>query len=131
LRLLWLWKKVRTNRKLVELLKRYFAVDLKDIFATNLFPFVKGGQLGAPIEFDDLVRAATEFAIPQIEILRPHLVICLGKDTFNALRAATGHETFPKIDKAIRTPFHIGKSMIWCQAHTGHWGQINRNKGTR
>jgi hypothetical protein len=124
-------KKVRTNGKLIELLKRYFAVDLKDIFATNLFPFIKRGQLGAPIAFDDLVCAATEFAIPQIEILRPRLVICLGLDTFNALRSASSKDTISQMDEAIRNPFRLGKATIWCQAHTGYWGQINRNKGRR
>ena len=36
----------------------------------------------------DFVRAANEFALPQIQIVEPKIVICLGLATFNALRRA-------------------------------------------
>jgi hypothetical protein len=126
-------KKVRTNQKLIELLKAYFRVDLKDIFATNLFPFIKRGSLSAQVRFEDLRRAAKEFGIPQIKIVRPRLVICLGKDTFNAIRSAWRDDgaRVHSLGEAIRNPFQIGRTKIWCQAHTGHWGQTNRNKGRR
>jgi restriction system protein len=126
-------KKVRTNLKLIELLKRYFSVDLKDIFATNLFPFIKRGTLSARIRFRDLVRAAGEFGIPQIKIVKPRLVVCLGKDTFYAIRCAwrDDEDRIRSLSEAIGNPFQIGRTKIWCQAHTGHWGQINRNKGRR
>ena len=67
-----------TNRRLNQLLGRFFNVTLADTYATNLFPFIKPGSLSAPIPFKDLVRAAREYALPQISIVGPRLVICLG-----------------------------------------------------
>ncbi|MBI3874622.1 MAG: hypothetical protein HY300_01350 [Verrucomicrobia bacterium] len=120
---------LRTNTKLADLLEQYFSVSLKDIYGTNLFPFIKLGDMGATIPQADLVRAAQEFAIPQIEVIRPRLVICLGLATFNALRRGYDLEPVYPIDKAIRTPFNTGETLIWCQAHTGVRGQNNRNRG--
>lgn len=77
-----------------------------------------------------LVRAACEFAIPQIEIVNPSLVICLGISTFNALRHARDLAPLSNIENAPREPFKIGaKTVVWCQAHTGAPGQNNRNRG--
>lgn len=35
------------------------------------------------------------------------------------------------INHAIDYPFVYKKSTILCQAHTGYWGQYNRNKKTK
>jgi hypothetical protein len=120
-----------TNRNLVRLLETYFGVSLKDVYGTNLFPFIKMGHMGASIPRRDLVRAAREFALPQITIVRSKLVICLGLATFNALREACGYEPIYPLATAIRSPFSLGETRIWCQAHTGARGQNNRNSGRK
>lgn len=112
---------------------------LEDTYATNLFPFIKKGGLSSRIPFKDLVLAAEEFALPQIRIVAPRLVICLGKNTFNALRVAVakseparGLRRCRDMASAIAEPFDIEyarhRMAIWAQAHTGAWGQSNRNK---
>jgi len=118
-----------TNRNLVRLLKATFGLSLSDIYATNLFPFIKPGGMSEPIPEGDLVRAAQEFAIPQIHIVNPRPVISLGMVTFNALRIARGVARAANMEAALNSPFTIGNSLVWFQAHTGHFGQISRNKG--
>ncbi|HEY2826494.1 MAG TPA: hypothetical protein VGJ04_02755 [Pirellulales bacterium] len=119
-----------TNKTLEKLLGAYFGLGLKQIYGTNLFPFIKLGPMNAPIPCADLLRAAKEFALPQISIVKPKLVICLGLVTFNALRQAydNGIPIRP-LNSAIESPFDIGTTRIWCQAHTGQFGQNNRKKG--
>jgi hypothetical protein len=62
----------------------------------------------------DLIRAALEFALPQIEIVSPSLVICLGLVTFDALRRANGLAWVGKMESAIDAPFTVGNSRVWC-----------------
>lgn len=118
-----------TNGNLERRLLETFGLQFRDVYATNLFPFIKPGGMSARILKRDLLRAATEFALPQIEIVSPKLVICLGMVTFNAVRAASGLAPSVNMQAAIDSPFALGKSRIWFQAHTGHFGQISRNKG--
>jgi hypothetical protein len=107
-----------TNINLKRLLNDHFGVRLKDIYATNLFPFIKYGSISSPIPQSDLVRAAIDFALPQIKIVCPKLVVCLGIATFSAMRRACGYNDWLKLDSAIESPFKVDKSYIWCQAHT-------------
>lgn len=81
-----------TNRSLTRLLHAHFGQRLTDTYGTNLFPFIKSGGLSAPIRARDLEQAARDFAVPQIDIVAPRLVVCLGLRTFNALRKAIGVE---------------------------------------
>jgi restriction system protein len=122
---------LHTNRNLVRLLDAYFGASLIDVYGTNLFPFIKMGHMGTSIPRRDLVRAAREFALPQIRIVRPKLVICLGLATFNALREACDHEPIYPLAAAIRSPFSLGRARMWCQAHTGARVQNNRNSGAK
>ena len=118
-----------TNRNLTRLLNQTFGLQLSDIYATNLFPFVKRGGMSASISQTDLIEAAKQFALLEIRIVNPKLVICLGLVTFNALRQASGLAPCYPMDLAIKSPFNIGRSRVWCQAHTGALGQNNRNRG--
>ena len=117
-----------TNRRLIELLKVYFNRPLNQVFATNLFPFIKMGGISATIPERYYVEAAKQYAIPQIKIVCPKLVICLGLATFNALRIACEEPPVYPMESAIRNPFKLGTSRIWCQAHTGARGQSNRGR---
>jgi hypothetical protein len=118
----------RTNRRLRELLLQHFGLKLEEVYATNVFPFVKVGSMSASINKKDLVRAAREFALPQMEIVGPRLAVCLGKTAFNAVKIAAGGSGAKSLADAIASPFDFGKTQVWCQAHTGQQGTNYRNK---
>lgn len=118
----------RTHENLVKRLDFHFGFRLQDVYATNVFPFVKPGRENAPIPMKDLARAALEFALTQIAIVRPVIAVCLGKAAFNAVRIAAGHFECRLLDEAIRSPFVVGSTEVWCQAHTGQIGTNNRNR---
>lgn len=108
-----------TNRNLTKLLDRVFGLALRDTYGTNLFPFVKLGGMSDPIPQADLIRAAQQFGVPQIHIVNPKLLICLGLVTFNALRQACGLSPTQNLPSAIESPFNIGTTRVWGQVHTG------------
>lgn len=119
----------RTNQELRRLLRRHFGLGLEDVYATNVFPFVKLGSMNKQIRRKDLVRAAEEFALPQIEIVGPRLAVCLGKNTFDAVMLAAGRRGTKSLADAIASsPFEIGGTQVWCQAHTGPQGTNYRNR---
>ena len=110
-----------TTARLKELLLAHFRLRLDEVYATNLFPFVRTGQVPS----GDLRRAALEYALPQIEIVAPRLVICLGGNTFNALRQANGRQALDNLNERLTQSFAVGEcgALVWSQAHTGYWGQ--------
>jgi uracil-DNA glycosylase len=118
-----------TSRTLARLLQATFGLTISEVYGTNLFPFVKPKGMSKPIPNADLVKAAREFALPQIEIVNPRLVICLGMATFNAVRSASGLRRVDSMETALNAAFTTGTTQMWCQAHTGHFGQLNRNRG--
>jgi len=122
---------VETNINLIILLYEIFGLTLSDVYCTNLFPFIKLGPMNAPIPQRDLMRAARDFALPQIRIVNPELVICLGKNTFNAVGRVCGLSPRATVALAIESPFNLPNALprVWCQAHTGRLGRNNRNKG--
>jgi len=121
-------RKLQTNVNLKQFLKSIFNKDFEDIYITNLFPYLKKGSMSSRIPFNDLVRAAIDFCIPQIEIIKPKLVICLGLNTYNAINYALNRKKVNNLSKGIDRPFQYMNSQIWLQAHTGFWGQLVRNK---
>ncbi len=118
-----------TNARLEQLLTITFGLCLSEVYGTNLFPFVKAGRMSSHIPKRDLIKAAEQFALPQVETVSPCVVICLGLVTFDALRIAHGLPSAGKMPRAIDSPFDIGTARVWCQAHTGAMGQMNRNTG--
>ena len=121
--------KLETNKNLIQLLRDHFSLSLTEVYATNLFPFIKQGALSNTIPQRDLDRAAREFALPQVDVVKPRLVICLGIATFNAMRTACCLRRVKNIESGINAPFSHNTSQIWCQAHTGRLGKNNRNRG--
>jgi hypothetical protein len=118
-----------TNVQLKRLLRQHLGLELAQTFATNLFPFVKMGAMNAPLPMRDLVKAARDFALPQIEIIQPKIAVCLGIASFNALSVAVGEKPAAGLTEAIDAPFTFHGTQVWCQAHTGRLGTNNRNKG--
>jgi uracil-DNA glycosylase len=118
-----------TNRNLAALLRQHLHVGMEQAYCTNLFPFIKVGKLSASISAKDFSRAAREFALPQIEIVEPRLVVCLGLKTFNGLRSVMREPPLKTMAVAIDEPFSYGTTRIWCQSHTGQLGRNGRNRG--
>ena len=77
-----------TNKNLKRLLQEAFGRRFEDTFATNAFVFAKPGGMNSRLPAADLILSATRFALKEVEIVRPKMVICLGIGTFNAIRAA-------------------------------------------
>ena len=115
-----------TNVNLIQLLKTHFGLSLSETFATNLFPFIKPGGMTTDIPAELMSSAAVEFAMPQIQVIRPKLLICLGISVFNTLRRFHGLRQIANLDEGISQPFLDNHTWYWCQAHTGDLGFINR-----
>ena len=68
--------------------------------------------MSAKIPPKDMQRAAKEFTLPMIEIIKPKIVIALGKETFCALYNVCGHKTECK-----KNPFKLGDTKVFWQYH--------------
>ncbi|MSQ15507.1 MAG: hypothetical protein EXR50_06560 [Dehalococcoidia bacterium] len=77
---------LKTNLNLKDLLRQHLGLELEETYGTNLFPFIKAGGISATIPMRDFVRAAEMFALPQIEIVNPRVVLALGRHTADALK---------------------------------------------
>lgn len=117
-----------TNVYLDELLKRHFGLKRAQCYLTNLFVLIKPGGVSSIIPMKDLVWSAEEFTIPEISIVRPRVVICLGLRAFRALGRAAGHRLPRIMADAIKTSFPLEASMVHCVAHTGAFGTNNRSR---
>jgi restriction system protein len=115
-----------TNRNLHRLLERHLAITFNATFATNVFPFVKAGGMSASIGSRPLLYSCEEYLVPQIAIVEPRLVICLGKAAYGSLRAVAGLNRVGGLDDMIASPFKIGRSAIVGVAHTGQLGTNGR-----
>jgi len=120
---------VDTNINLKRLLKTHLNLDLQETYATNLMPFIKLGGMSSSIPKKVLVNAAIEFALPQVKIVQPKIVICFGLQTFNAMRKACSEQQMNNMGDATNSHFSYESSTIFCQAHPGLLGQNNRNRG--
>lgn len=116
----------RTNINLIALLCVHFNLSLSKTFATNLFPFVKTGAMNAGIPVRLLNKATEDFAMPQVMIVGPKLLICLGKEVFNAVRRFHKHDAVRTVGDGIDNPFQVGETWYWCQSHTGSQGTNQR-----
>ena len=78
-----------TNKRIDKLLSEHLDLAWSDIFATDVFPFIKPGDMRGNLRWPDFVRCAREFALSQIDIVNPLVVICLGRSTtFRAIAEA-------------------------------------------
>lgn len=125
--------KLPTSKRLALLLEQHFDLKLSDTFATNLYPFIKCGSLSSAMTWQGLLMGAKQYALPQIEIVTPQVVICLGLNVFNALSVASGGIRHKRLDCAIEAPFMLSFKngdccYVFAQAHTGFHGYTSRNR---
>ena len=74
-----------TNVRLEHLLGRLLGLRLADVYVTNAFPFVKAGGMSASLRDSDVRRAARRFAVRELELAKPRLVLALGGVAYSAL----------------------------------------------
>ncbi|MCZ6813453.1 MAG: hypothetical protein O7F14_05310, partial [Alphaproteobacteria bacterium] len=95
---------------------------------TNVFPFVKSGGMSEDIPLGHLKSCAMRFTLPEIVIVSPKIVICLGLATFKSLMRAKGLKGSPLLSEAIDSPFDIDNSKVYCVGHTGALGMNKRGR---
>lgn len=113
-----------SNRNLISMLQKHFNYELKDVYVSNLFVFVKPGGMSARIPMRDMLYCANKYALPQIRIVRPRLVICLGGATINAIRRMLKMRT-TSLNQARREPVSIDGIPVYGLSHTGGLGVAN------
>jgi restriction system protein len=106
-----------TNKKLDSLIETHFDRDISQIYATNLFPFIKSGGMSDGVYRRHLERAAREFAKPHIAILRPTLVIVLGRAASQAFAHACSWDDGDTPFGSDATSFYVDGATVWGQPH--------------
>jgi hypothetical protein len=82
-------------------------------------------SVDAAVRWDDLLRCAHEFALEQIRVIQPAMVICLGRSTtYRAIREVLGQS---KVSASANQglplgPLKCGTAAIYGVTHTGAWG---------
>lgn len=74
-----------TNKNIENYLE-LFSLTFGDTYATNAFPYIKSGNLSAKIKNHYFRKAVVDFLVPQMDVIRPKMVICLGSLVYNELR---------------------------------------------
>lgn len=126
-------KRLPTNRKLFELLDKQLGMSFSSTYATDVFPFVKRGNMSARIPFSLLVSAARDFCIPQIKIVNPKVTVCLGIATFNAVRVALGYPRFQNWRQYEENAGEVantlcGHTEICAVTHLGAWSSVRKER---
>jgi restriction system protein len=116
----------RTNINLQNWLLEHFGLAFSDVYATNAFPFIKPGSMQGSVPQKDMDTAVEEFLLPQIEVVRPLMVVCLGLLVFNGVRNALKMPSIRPLDAAMGAPIDYCGSRIVVVAHTGSRGTNNR-----
>ncbi len=114
----------RTNKNLQILLLDYFGLKFSETYGTNLFVFVKPGSLSSRIPTKDLLYSAQKYTLAEINIVKPKVVICLGKATYSALCKVIGAEAHD-FKASSEAPVIYGDVRIYGVPHTGVFGTNN------
>lgn len=114
-----------TNRNLKHFLS-VIGLELKDVFGTNAFPWIKAGKMNGGVERNALCWAFRELVIPQILTVKPKVAVLFGKtvndaacDTFKIPRKGS-------LAEAIGTPIDFGGITYATVAHTGSKIHLHR-----
>lgn len=113
-----------TNRNLQAFLKDYFNMSFADVYATNLFVFIKPGNLSTRIPSKDLLYSARTYTLMEIQIVKPRIVICLGSATFKSICKAIGVKP-PDFKNSLDNPVKYGEILVFGVPHTGGLGTKN------
>lgn len=112
-----------TNKNIDEYLK-LFGLVFSDTYATNAFAYVKTGSMSAGIKPSSLRASIEQNLLPQIAIIQPKMIICIGSMVFNELRLCAGLSRV-SISKGHAEPFQYKGTKIYGAHHTGGLGTAN------
>ncbi|TYL76750.1 hypothetical protein [Bradyrhizobium cytisi] len=121
-------EKLRTNRRLKELLEKHFSLSFSETYATDVFVFIKPGDMGTNIPKPDMLYCACKYTFPQIDQVQPVMAICLGAATFNSLREALKYPAMPfkeACEPSPHTVYSRTRTEIFGVPHTGFRGESN------
>ena len=65
------------------------------------------GKMSAKIKSTDMSKAAKEFTLPMIDIIKPKIAIALGMETFNALRKSCDLKPAKNMSEAVELAFFV------------------------
>ncbi len=78
----------KTDKNLEHLLNKFFNLKIEDTYATNVFPFIKEGDISSGgISIVDIRKSANIFLKREIEIVKPNLILALGNLACSGLRS--------------------------------------------
>lgn len=118
-----------TNKNLKRLLEDHLCMEFGETYATDLLPSIKPGRMDERLLRPDLKHCAKEYALEQIRIVEPLMVICLGRTTtFRAICDALAL-TPPLCGKNDPLgPFHWSGAEVYGVTHPGAWGAVHRRR---
>lgn len=117
-----------TNKAIHKLLSK-LGLSFSQTYATDLCPFIKPSHMRSGIRLSILEECARQYALKQISIIKPRIVVCLGRSTtFPAIyRAATGQRRIALIADRPLGPFDYCGAEVYGVTHPGSNG--NRRPG--
>ena len=104
-----------TNQRLEALLSSVFELSLADVYATNVFPFVKPGAMSASIPQALVYSSARTFTAVELVIAKPKLVLALGKVAQRAMHEI-GRPCLNLPHPAARRLDLLGHEQAWRNA---------------
>jgi restriction system protein len=101
----------------------FFDIKWEQTYATDVSIFIKPEKMTAKVPMAVLERCARRYTVPQLMIVKPVMVICLGSNTFNAVRRALG-EAPMRLRDALRPNAHttVEGTEIYGVPHAGGLG---------
>jgi hypothetical protein len=115
-----------TNINLKRLLKAHFGALFSDTYATDISVFIKPGDMDGDVPMKDLRYFAKKYTLPQIKIVEPRMVLCLGSRAFNAIWRAIDEPQMKLSDACLPTAHTVVEGAeIYGVPHTGSWGSVN------
>ncbi|MCA1469258.1 hypothetical protein I6F09_15295 [Bradyrhizobium sp. IC3195] len=115
-----------TNQNLKRLLTLHFGLCFSRTYATNVLVYIKPGGMSSKVPKKDLTRCATAYTLPELEIVKPRMALCLGAVTFDSVRSALGLGRLGWQDACIPSAHtRSGPTEIYGVPHTGSWGTKN------
>tara|TARA_R110000868_G_scaffold93789_12_gene259346 strand:+ start:112 stop:768 length:657 start_codon:yes stop_codon:yes gene_type:complete len=115
-----------TNNNLQRLLHAKLGLRWDEVYATNMMPLIKLGDMGARLPVAAARWAAEHFLLPQVRIVSPLIVICLGRCVGDTLRHVLRLPLAPSFNAMIERPFEVGTSLAYVVPHPGARGTNNR-----
>lgn len=100
-----------TNRRLGCILKAIFDFHIEQTYVTNVFLFIKPGHMSSAIPAKDVLNCAQHYLLPELNIIKPNLILALGQQAHNALATlGVQHVQVPHPAARIgNTAVHINK----------------------